>query len=69
MTPEEKRAILVRAKAREFAAMVRNSPGLAFFVPDAMADWLDDREFPAFFAHCRTFRISQREDKRWEASH
>lgn len=66
MTPEEKRAILVRAKAREFAAMVRGQPGLAFLVPDAIIDWLDDSEIPEFFAHCRAFRIVQRSDRRWE---
>ena len=67
MTPAEKRAILVRAKAREFASMVRGCPGMAFSVPDAIADWLTDEEVPIFFDHCRAFRIVQRDDWKWEA--
>ena len=67
MTPAEKRAILVRAKAREFASTVRNCPGLAFSIPDAVIDWLTDEEIPAFFDYCRTFRIIQRADEKWEA--
>ena len=68
MTPEEKRAILVRSRARQFAALVRENPGLAFLVPDETIDWLTDAEIPVFFEHCRAFRIIQRSDKRWEAA-
>ena len=65
MTPEQIRAALIRAKARQFAAMVRETQ-MAHKVPDEIIDWLDDAEIPAFFEHSRGFRITQREDKRWE---
>ncbi len=68
LTDTEKRAILVRAKARAFASSVRANPGLALRVPDEIIDWLADKEVPTFFAHLRTMRVTQRDDWRWEAS-
>ena len=68
MDVKERRAVLVRAKARQFAASVRGCPGMAFTIPDEIIDWLEDSEIQDFFAACRSFRIMQREDRKWEAT-
>lgn len=68
MDEAQRRAVLVRAKAREFAALVRSCPGWACSVPEEIVDWLRDSEFPAFFEHCRSFRITRRDDMKWEAT-
>ncbi len=65
--PNTRRQALIRAKARQFAQSVRECPGMAFRVPDAIAEWLQDDEFPAFYEACREFRIVQRPDKAWES--
>lgn len=65
----ERRAILVRARARKFAGHVRANPGLAFGLPEDVVDWLGDDEVPTFFAHLRTFRLQQRkDDMKWEVA-
>lgn len=67
MDEATKRAALIRAKARKFAQHVRDNPGLAFAVPEDVVEWLRDDEFPAFFEACKTFRITRRDDWKWEA--
>lgn len=66
MNDEERRVILVRARARKFANMVRNE-NMAFLIPEEDFDWLKDTEIEVYKAHLVAFRIVQRQhDLRWE---
>jgi hypothetical protein len=67
MDEATKRSALLRAKARKFAEIVRGNPGFAFNVPDEIADTIEQKDFPEFFEHCKTFRIVRRDDWKWEA--
>lgn len=64
-TEAERRALLVRSKARKFAAMVRDQ-NMAFSIPEDVFDWLKDDEIEPFKDCCKQFRIVQRPDLRWE---
>jgi hypothetical protein len=59
MTDAEKRAILVRSKARKFAAMVKESQ-MAWTIPDEIFDWLTDAEIETFKTYCIQFGLVQR---------
>lgn len=66
LSAEEKRALLVRSKARAFARDVRMG-NMAIKLPDEIIDWLKDDEIPTFKRTCEEFRIRQRDDFFWEA--
>lgn len=62
----DKRAILLRARARQFAATVKES-NMAHSLPDELVDWCQDAEFPQLFEHLRNFGLIQRShDLKWE---
>ncbi len=69
ITPEEKRAILIRARARKFADFVRNEGhGFAHTIPDALVEDLSPAEVAALQEHLPRMRLVRREDWKWEAS-
>lgn len=65
LTQVEKRAILVRAKARGFAKSVKGT-NLAFKLPEELIDWLKDEEIVPFKAYLNCFGLVQRKDSLWE---
>lgn len=66
MDATERRKVLVRARAREFADEVKTSR-MARRLPDELIDWLRDDEVPALAEHLRAFGLQQRTDWLWEA--
>jgi hypothetical protein len=69
LTESEKRNILIRAKARNFAFDVRSNFGFAQPVPEDIQEWLQDDEIPDFFAYLKQFGLQRREhDKKWEVA-
>lgn len=66
-TEAEKRQMLVRARARQFANDVKAS-GMACTVPDEIVDWLKDEEIPEFFKHLEAFGLVRQAHQRhfWE---
>lgn len=65
MDATEKRAVLVRARARAFAASVK-ADRMAHKLPDELIDWLEDSEIPTLKEHLQAFGLQQRADWLWE---
>ena len=65
LTSMDTRAILVRSRARKFAATVRDS-NMAVLISNDDLDWLHDSEIEPFKQHLRTFGLTQRPDLYWE---
>lgn len=65
LTRENLRLVLVRSKARKFAAMVKES-NMAHKVPDEIIDWLKDDDIPHFFTYLFDFGLTRRADHLWE---
>ena len=66
ITEDQKRAALIRSKARKFANEVKAAAGLALKLPDELIDSISDEDWPAFRLCCQYHGIRQRKDYFWE---